>query len=197
MSNMTQNFEHKLCKLLLLLLLSCAVQASAAEVRSQPPPYPPPYPPGPTLYPVHSPGPQQPPFVFAPHRLTPLPPQQASYHHQQHPPQQYQGAPQQHSLSRALSAGISEAESPAEGQVYSLRSRGPPRAESSALAQPHDQLQKPVHKVHHFFMCHTDQVCSPFHMFSQLCQVPQVECLCKVTLQHVSLICSWKVLIMA
>lgn len=134
------------------------------------------------MYPVHSPGPQQPPFVFAPHRLTPLSPQLAPYHHHHHTPQQYQGTPQQHSLSRSLSA---EAESPAEGQGYSLRSRVAPRAEPSALGQPHDQLQKPAHKVHHFFMCHADQVCSTCSHVPQLCHVPQAECLCSVTLQHV------------
>lgn len=156
------------------------MQASAAEARSQPSPYPS----GPTMYPVHSPGPQQPtqPFVFAPHRLTPLPPQLAPYQHHHHIHQQHQGTPQQHSLSRALSA---EAESPGEGQVYSLRSRVAPRAEPSALDQPHAQLQKLAHKVHHFFMCHTDQVCSPFLTIHTSVILFSVECLRTVTLQHV------------
>lgn len=110
-----------------------AVQASAAEVRSQPQP-----------------------FVFAPHRSSPLSPQSPPYQHQ-HTPYQHQGNPHQHSLSRTLSA---EAESPAESQMYSLRSRVAPRVPAEPLGphQSYEGLQKPVHKVHHFFMCHSDQV---------------------------------------
>ena len=107
----------------------------------------------------HSPSPNMhsnQPFVFAPHRSPPLSPQPPPHHHQ-HTPHHYQHSPHQHSLSRTLSA---EAESPAETQVYSLRSRLAPRvpAEPSGLQQTHDQLQRPVHKVHHFFTCHTEQV---------------------------------------
>ena len=91
------------------------------------------------------------PFVFAPHRLTPLHPQAAPHH--QHQPSQQQG------LRRSLSA---EAESPAQTQVYSLRSRLAPRVTEKpwGAQQPSGlaQSQRPVHKVHDFFMCHTNQV---------------------------------------
>lgn len=163
------------------------LQASAAEVHSQPQRYPP----GPS---VHSAGAQQPtqPFVFAPHRLTPLSSQPPSYYHQH--THLYQAAPHQHSLSRTLSA---EAESPAESQVYSLRSRVAPRVptEPSCPERTQDGLQRPVHKVHHFFMCHTDQVLPSFLCFSnsvlcssqarQFCHVSQADCMCTVSLQKV------------
>ena len=137
------------------------LQASAAEVHSQSQPYPP----GPSMHSVHSAEAQQPPqpFVFAPHRLTPLSPQPPPYYPQH--THLYQTAPHQHSLRRSLSA---EAESPAESQVYSLRSRVAPRVpvEPSGPDQMQNGPQRPVHKVHHFFMCHTDQVL-PFSHVSQ------------------------------
>lgn len=142
--------------------MTCTLQASVAEVCSQPHPCPS----GPIMHSMHSLGAQQPtqPFVFAPHRFTPLSPQPPPYHHQ-HTPHQHQGTPYQHSLGRTLSA---EAESPVESQVYSLRSRAAPRVPGNPIGpdQSHHGLQRPVHKVHHFFMCHTDQVFPFFPHFS-------------------------------
>ncbi|KAL3152621.1 hypothetical protein ABBQ32_001638 [Trebouxia sp. C0010 RCD-2024] len=96
------------------------------------------------------------PFVFAPHYASPLYPQ-PPVHQYQHTPHPWQSTAHLHSLSPSLSA---EAESPAETQVYSLRSRMAPRvlAEPSGLQRTHESLQKPEHQVHHFFTCHTDQV---------------------------------------
>ena len=135
-------------------VMTYIVQASVAEVRSQPQPSPP----GPSMHSVHSVGAQQPaqPFAFAPHCLTLLSPQLPPYQHQ-HTPHQHQGTPYQHSLTQTLSA---EAESPGERQVYSLRSQAARRVPAEPISpdQTHDDPQRPVHKVHHFFTCHSDQV---------------------------------------
>lgn len=128
-----------------LLSSNQRVQASASEIHSQPPPQSP----NPAMH-------TNQPFVFAPHHASPLYPQ-PPMHHYQHTPHPWQSTPHPHSLSPTLSA---EAESPAETQVYSLRSRTAPRvlAEPSGLQRTHDRLQKPEHQVHHFFTCHTKQV---------------------------------------
>ncbi len=78
-----------------------------------------------------------------PHHLT-------SPHHPQQPLSQFQQTPNQPGLHRGLS---SEAESQAEGQVYSLRSRSAPRVPTD----PPSFQQSPSgqHSVHNFFMCHT------------------------------------------
>lgn len=76
------------------------------------------------------------------HHLTSCQPQQ--------PPSQFQQIPSQSGLRRGFS---SEAESQAEGQVYSLRSRSAPRVPTD----PPSFHQSPSgqHSVHDFFMCHT------------------------------------------
>lgn len=68
----------------------------------------------------------------------------------QQPPSQFQQIPSQSGLRRGFS---SEAESQAEGQVYSLRSRSAPRVPTD----PPSFHQSPSgqHSVHDFFMCHT------------------------------------------
>lgn len=121
------------------------VQASASEVHNQRPPKL-------SNQAMHT----NQPFVFAPHYASPLYPQ-PPVHQYQHTPHPWQSTAHLHSLSPSLSA---EAESPAETQVYSLRSRMAPRvlAEPSGLQRTHESLQKPEHQVHHFFTCHTDQV---------------------------------------
>ena len=70
--------------------------------------------------------------------------------HPQQPLSQFQQTPNQPGLRRGLS---SEAESQAEGQVYSLRSRLAPRVPTD----PPSFHQSPSgqHSVHDFFMCHT------------------------------------------
>ncbi|DBB10954.1 TPA: hypothetical protein ACH3X3_007408 [Trebouxia sp. C0006] len=70
--------------------------------------------------------------------------------HPQQPLSQFPQTPNQPGLHRGLS---SEAESQAEGQVYSLRSRSAPRVPTD----PPSFQQSPSgqHSVHNFFMCHT------------------------------------------
>ena len=76
------------------------------------------------------------------HHLTSCQPQQ--------PPSQSQQIPDQSGLRRGFS---SEAESQAEGQVYSLRSRSAPRVPTDPPS--FHQSSSGQHSVHDFFMCHT------------------------------------------
>lgn len=70
--------------------------------------------------------------------------------HPQQPLSQFPQTPNQPGLRRGLS---SEAESQADNQVYSLRSRSAPRVPTD----PPSFHQSPSgqHSVHDFFMCHT------------------------------------------
>ncbi len=97
--------------------------------------------------------------LISPHHPTsfhqlPSSAQHKSHHltssHLQQPLSKFQQTPNQPGLRRALSG---EAESPAERQVYSLRSRSAPRVPTD----PPSFHQSPSgqHSVHDFFMCHT------------------------------------------
>lgn len=96
--------------------------------------------------------------LLSPHHPVPLHQLPSSAQHNSHhltsfypqqPVSQFHQTPHQPGLHRGLS---SEAESQAEGQVYSLRSRSAPRVPTD----PPSFHQSPSgqHSVHDFFMCH-------------------------------------------
>ena len=83
-----------------------------------------------------------------PHQLISPHHQQPPYHHQQTTTRSWL----QPGLRRTLSG---EVESPAESEVYSLRSRRAPRALTDPPSFHDSPTGHPSHSVHDFFMCHT------------------------------------------
>lgn len=93
----------------------------------------------------HSNQPADTPFRFAPHHPNPTP---TPNHHQQ----THTSPPLQPGLRRTLSA---EADSPAESQVYSLRSRLAPRVTADFPNSQQNPNPLSSNRVHNFFTCHS------------------------------------------
>ena len=100
----------------------------------------------------HSNQPADTPFRFAPHHPNPTP---TPNHHQQ----THTSPPLQPGLRRTLSA---EADSPAESQVYSLRSRLAPRVTADFPNSQQNPNPLSSNRVHNFFTCHS-KVGAPCH----------------------------------
>ena len=100
----------------------------------------------------HSNQPADTPFRFAPHLPNPTP--TPNHHQQTHTPPSLQPG-----LRRTLSA---EADSPAESQVYSLRSRLAPRVTADFPNSQQNPNPLSGNRVHNFFTCHS-KVGAPCH----------------------------------